>query len=228
MIYLPAFYKQCSKCNQWFPSTTNYFYRTSRHHLKATCKKCESKRSSKFHKKNPERAKLARNNWYYKNREHSHAKTNEWKKANSKRVAEYKKEWLKNHPEIKRQINQRRRHRRKAREQSLPNTFTRTDQIRALNYFNGCCAYCGNPPSLFDTTLCLHQDHFIPVTKGGGYTPYNILPACQSCNLSKRDQDPFTWILNKFGTQKARKIISRIKTYFQFISSLQLPIEQDR
>jgi 5-methylcytosine-specific restriction endonuclease McrA len=48
------------------------------------------------------------------------------------------------------------------------------------------CAYCDAP--------AIGLDHFIPVSKGGESTPGNLVPACKSCNSSKRDQDPALWV----------------------------------
>ncbi|MCR1785324.1 HNH endonuclease [Nocardioides carbamazepini] len=51
----------------------------------------------------------------------------------------------------------------------------------------GLCAYgCGRAA----TTL----DHVIPVASGGQSVPGNVVPACRSCNSSKRDRDPWPWI----------------------------------
>jgi len=67
---------------------------------------------------------------------------------------------------------------------------------------------------MFDRSFTLHQDHYIPVTKNGGYTPDNILPACQSCNLSKWNSDPHDWLIRKFGKSKAKQIEAKIAIYF--------------
>jgi 5-methylcytosine-specific restriction endonuclease McrA len=45
---------------------------------------------------------------------------------------------------------------------------------------NDCCAYCTNP--LFGAG---HQDHVVPVSKGGAHAPFNIVWACEPCNLRK-------------------------------------------
>jgi len=55
-----------------------------------------------------------------------------------------------------------------------------------LDYFDGECAYCGNPAESWD--------HIVPVSKGGTTTPWNIVPACRSCNSRKRDRDPDDWL----------------------------------
>lgn len=65
--------------------------------------------------------------------------------------------------------------------------FSRRDWLRALSHFNNRCAYCGQEKKL-------HQDHFVPVVAGGGYTKNNIVPACQTCNSSKSDTDPRIWL----------------------------------
>jgi hypothetical protein len=52
--------------------------------------------------------------------------------------------------------------------------------------FEGRCAYCRKK--------CKQEmDHFLPVYRGGTHVESNILPACKSCNCSKRDRDPEEW-----------------------------------
>ncbi|NOR03661.1 HNH endonuclease [Mycolicibacterium fortuitum] len=51
----------------------------------------------------------------------------------------------------------------------------------------GLCAYsCGRPAE--------HLDHVIPVAMGGKTVYGNMVPACPSCNSSKKDSDPLPWI----------------------------------
>lgn len=52
--------------------------------------------------------------------------------------------------------------------------------------FDGCCAYCGEPAETWD--------HIVAVSKGGRTEPGNILPACRSCNSSKKDRDVYDFI----------------------------------
>lgn len=53
--------------------------------------------------------------------------------------------------------------------------------------FGGLCGYgCG---------MGAHAlDHIWPVAKGGESVPGNLVPACTSCNSSKKDRDPFPWV----------------------------------
>ncbi|MBX3579877.1 MAG: HNH endonuclease, partial [Rhizobiaceae bacterium] len=66
-----------------------------------------------------------------------------------------------------------------------------------------CCAYC-------DSTGPLTQDHFIPLSsaKCPGTIPGNIVPACASCNSSKRARDPFSWVS---GTERLDRIVSYLR-----------------
>ncbi len=55
-----------------------------------------------------------------------------------------------------------------------------------LEKFEGRCAYCSKEATTWD--------HIIPITKGGETEPGNIVPACASCNSSKKDRDVDEWI----------------------------------
>jgi 5-methylcytosine-specific restriction endonuclease McrA len=60
-------------------------------------------------------------------------------------------------------------------------------EIRArFAEFDHRCAYCGASGDL-------HIEHVVPISKGGGHAIGNIVPACESCNYSKRDHDPEAW-----------------------------------
>lgn len=73
--------------------------------------------------------------------------------------------------------------RRRAKQKGLTANFTQRDWREAKRFFNNRCAYCGREAEL-------HQEHFIPVSKGGGYTKNNIVPACKSCNSRKGNIEP--------------------------------------
>lgn len=74
---------------------------------------------------------------------------------------------------------------------TLPHTLNRKDWNLALEHFSRQCVYCGEQSS------SLHQEHFIPVVSGGGYTRDNIIPACRVCNLDKSTIDPVVWLSSK-------------------------------
>lgn len=189
------------------------------------------------------------NQWQQANTEKVRLRAKSYRQANANKVREYNKcyrqtnlvkvresvrRWQQNNPD-KVRIGQRRwakanldkyrkyNHQHRARKHSLPHTFTEQDWQRALEYFNGCCAYCGNPPSLFDAHSTLHQEHHAPEIKGGDYTPNNIIPACQSCNFSKHDHDAEQWIMKHFGKKKGKSILKKICTYFEWTKQYATP-----
>lgn len=63
--------------------------------------------------------------------------------------------------------------------------------------FNNTCAYCGSNDHLI-------VEHFIPRAKGGPHALGNLLPACQQCNISKRDHEPEQWYQSQSFFSKAR------------------------
>lgn len=58
--------------------------------------------------------------------------------------------------------------------------------ITRFNLFNNRCAYC---EALGD----LHIEHVVPISKGGTHALGNIVPACSTCNFSKRDKEVEQW-----------------------------------
>lgn len=49
------------------------------------------------------------------------------------------------------------------------------------------CAYCGR------SDIDLQVEHVKPISKGGAHALANVVPACKSCNFSKRNHDVFDW-----------------------------------
>lgn len=187
---VPDGYKRCSCCGEIkMASPANFgIDKTTKSGFRPSCRVCERIRGRHYGRINREKIRE--------------------KRLRSR--GKYKYVARKKDP-AKRRIQDRRRD---AKRRLLPATFTNKDWRYALIYFHGTCAYCGNGPSLFDTNYVLHQEHFIPQSKNGGYTPNNILPACQQCNLSKGDSDARDWIKAKFGARKAVIILKRITSYF--------------
>lgn len=117
-------------------------------------------------------------------------------------------------------------HRRMARKRELPARFNIKDWRRCLDYWNGCCAYCGNPPGLWHVMAI---EHFVPLSNPNcpGTIPENILPACHAkkggsggCNNTKIGRDTEQWLIEKFGKRKAQKILARIHVYFDYVKEL--------
>ncbi|HAP5503489.1 TPA: HNH endonuclease [Enterococcus faecalis] len=95
--------------------------------------------------------------------------------------------------------------------------MTEEEWETALAYFNYSCAYCGDSDEIT-------KDHLDPLKKGGELTFSNVVPACRSCNSSKKDHQWLSWYQNQnfYDKYKANKITD----YISFV--LSLPKKEDR
>lgn len=75
-------------------------------------------------------------------------------------------------------------------------------QIEIREEFGGRCGYCRQRPA---TTW----DHAVPISKGGRTTPGNVVPACVTCNSSKRDRDLDEWLDEK-GYAYSEELANRL------------------
>ena len=101
-----------------------------------------------------------------------------WKLDNPERLAESVRHGRRKH-----------KAKREKRYSELPHTLTLQQWEQTITHFSNRCAYCGEPCNEF------HRDHFIPMSRGGGYTRNNIIPACPRCNTDKNDTMPLEWLI---------------------------------
>ena len=101
---------------------------------------------------------------------------------------------------------------RRNKKKGLQSDLTNSQWDYALEYFENKCAYC-----LKETTDIMHQEHYIPQSKDGGYTSKNIIPSCKFCNSSKKDRDAWDWMEGQFGVWGASEINYRIQKYFDLV-----------
>lgn len=95
--------------------------------------------------------------------------------------------------------------RRRARKKQLPSTLTYDEWMDTLDRFDHSCAYCSVRGDQ-------QQEHFVPVSAGGGYTQMNIIPACRECNGSKNDKYFEDWYTEVSDASADR--IAKIITHF--------------
>lgn len=97
--------------------------------------------------------------WCEQNPEKAKLAINLWKKNNLEKCTGYVQKY-------------------KAKKRNLPATLTQEEWevIKAKHFYR--CHYCGQKKELI-------REHVIPVSKEGGYTKENIVPACKGCNSSK-------------------------------------------
>lgn len=229
--------KVCSICKRAYPMTEEYFCRSNRikDGFRGQCKKCRHKKEYedvKVHvqKKNKERYEKNKVEILKKQKVYRKLKKEHYKKYhaayykehscelkhrssvryhdNKSVILESRKEYSKKWRNTEKGKSKTRLYyqKRKALKKMLPNSLTETDWVEASEYFGGKCAYCD---SVSETS---HQDHVIPISKGGGYIKSNIIPACPSCNFSKNRADMEIWYKKQtfFSQSRLDKIHSWI------------------
>nr|BAR24540.1 HNH endonuclease [uncultured Mediterranean phage uvMED] len=89
---------------------------------------------------------------------------------------------------------------------------------RRYEQFDSACAYCGHKPH---NPLELEIEHVLAISAGGPHCLSNIVPACTSCNSSKRNHPWLRWFRSQpfYSVQRRRKI-ERI------LSSTPYPVKQ--
>lgn len=171
--------KHCMKCRTW-KLRAEFSKDSSRHDgLNTSCIPCRSKRTApgptKYERRKHHQLGLA---WC--------RRCNDWQPVavmrgglchdhtNSYNREQYHQVWKYTKPE-----------RYKGRRKGVEN-IPYEAQLMLLEEFENKCAYCDAPATAWD--------HIIPITKGGKTVPWNIVPACKSCNSSKNANDVDDWI----------------------------------
>lgn len=186
-------YKLCKGCLQEFPSNNLYFQDEKRTNdgLTGKCKICIKEDIKKKPSRSKKYLKDYNKKYYLENKEFIVVKQAEYIEKNKEKI------WFK-----KRAYSQKRR----AKMKKLDNTLTFKEWESILERFDYRCAYCYSDEYL-------EQEHFIPVKKNGGYTKENIIPACRSCNASKRDNDFYSWYkeYKHYSIERENKILETLK-----------------
>lgn len=145
-------------------------------------------RTRKYVNENKKEMKKYWKMYYQKNKEHIYKINQRWKEKNAERVRMASK-------------------RRRNKKADLISDLTLEQWEWIKKHFNNECVYCGEEKPL-------EQDHFVPLSKGGGYTVGNIVPACRSCNASKNNSDFEEWYKYQETYDKSRE--KKIKDYLRF------------
>ena len=98
---------------------------------------------------------------------------------------EYAREYQRNNP----QVPQRAKRKRKAHMAGAGIfTVSSRDWAGICTRFNNRCFYC-------ESEGVMTMDHVVPVSRGGRHSIGNLVPACKTCNSSKRDRTIMEWRL---------------------------------
>ncbi len=122
--------------------------------------------------------------WYAENRERNARVSKEYRRANLEAEIERNRRWREANPDIVKNQGQLRRARKRV---VTVEVFTAADLAAhyATMGYDG-CAYCSGPHE--------HDDHIVPLARGGAHTLNNLAPACARCNLSKGSKMLAEWL----------------------------------
>jgi len=195
------------------------YYQENKEHLVEYSKQYQqenkeyiAEQKKQYGQENKERMASLKVEYYQENKERIAKYHKQYRQENKKLIAERNKQYQQDNPEKFNSYKQRRRARKRRLDSTL--TFEQWENIK--EDFNHKCAYCGKEDKL-------EQEHFLPLSKGGEYTHNNIIPACRSCNGSKRDKLFHEWYPNhKNYSKKREKTILKYLGYDKKIQQLSI------
>lgn len=157
-------------------------------------------RGVQYRLRNAEYIKKAKLKYRIENRETIRERNNQWREENREIINKRRRE---NQHNLSIYCQ-----RRRSRKNNLPSDLTKEDWSEIKGVFNNECSYCGMGESehIDKWGERLHQEHVIPLSKGGPYVYENIIPACKFCNLSKGNKDMLSWYRSKSFYSKDREL----------------------
>ncbi len=198
--------KVCSKCGIEKELNTDNFckHRGRKDGFDTECKECKRIRDAERYARERSSISEQKKKYYQKNKDAIKERQIKYYSENTELCRKRERRWRLNNPNARRVINERRR----TRELELPSTLTSEQWGDIKAAFNHSCAYCGmsEKEHLKINGELLHQEHFIPLLKGGAHEKKNIIPSCRSCNSSKANKDFDEWYPKQEYYNEDRKI----------------------
>lgn len=187
--------EQVREANKRWRENNQEYLKESKKRYREDNYKAEQERWRNYYINNKEAINQYGKKWYQENKKEILSRNKEygrrWYQENKEVVLQKNKQWREENKDKDKFYSQRRR----AKKEELPHSLTLEEWEYILKTFNHSCAYCGMEEvesiALFNEGL--HQEHFIPLSKGGHYAIYNIVPSCKSCNSRKHNTDFKEW-----------------------------------
>ena len=184
--------KYFSNDNPWIPCNEEYFYKNNSNKqdgFNPYCKKCTRSKSNIWSKNNNQKQIEYRKQYYIDNIDIWSDRQKIYNDLHKEKNAEKEKEWLRNNKDKLKAYAE--KHKEKK------HIMTIEEWENCKKYFCHRCAYCGLPieehyknyagkPKLID----LNKEHVIDAGKND---LANCVPACGSCNSSKREYSLNDW-----------------------------------
>jgi len=109
-----------------------------------------------------------------------------WANNNKEKVSDARKKYIAAHPEQRRADQQRRR---ALKANSGGAGWKPKDEMGLMADYGNKCVYCGAPANTID--------HVVPLALGGKHEIENAVPACGTCNSSKRAKPLLAWMYQR-------------------------------
>ena len=185
--------KECTKCKKVLPICNFGKCKANNGGLKTICRKCLNKAKAKYREEHKEKIATynkkytgetidERKKYYKENKLKFAISTKKYHNKNKEKFLILSRIYNKKNKD-KIVINSQKQ---RAVAKGLTSTLAVEQWLQIKKQFNNKCAYCGGKKPL-------EIEHFIPSTKLGILTINNIIPACKSCNCSKKSSDFFAW-----------------------------------
>lgn len=179
--------KSCTKCNVFKPFSEFAKNNQSFDGYRPCCKACNNARNKEYAKKNKEKIKNKKHNYYLENKETITNRTKEYYQENKEYYKDYQIKYREENYDILYNLTVKRR------SYDFHVEFTPLQRKKIIERDNYTCQYCGikvhdRRNGNWNTFDKAHIDHIIPISKGGNSEPNNLQVLCRTCNLSKSNK----------------------------------------
>ncbi len=156
--------------------------------------------TARYRSRNPEKVKKMYREWREANPEKRRAINKKYQHANLEKIRDKSKRWRLENPEMSRLSSRRwaknnpekdRSYKRngKAKRRGAPGSHTAAEVRKLLKHQKCKCAACkANIKNGY------HEDHVVPIIRGGTNYISNIQLLCPACNLIKGGKDPIVFM----------------------------------
>jgi len=174
-------HKYCSGCKQWKPHSE--FWKNKYGNPASECKLCNNKRKMNYVRRNPDKLKEWRDNYYWNNRERLIRYQVERARRNPEKANQRRRRWIERHPERYRAISEYRAHIRRMAAKDTDLGWRDTMALKRMFVEYGRCPICGKPVDGVKRKWWVEHD--VPISRGGKHERKNVIYDCSECNKRK-------------------------------------------
>jgi len=206
----------CTKCGLHLPEDRKHFYaeKRKRNGLSSWCKDCVIAAAMDHWRQNRERGIATQKRRYVARRAEFVEKQAAYNTAHAEQIRDAararraadpdgcreaarqyrlehkdrRRSYMQAYHSSHREDSRARAHRRRAHLLAAPGDHIAADVAAQYLRQHGRCYWCGQK-----VAQAYHVDHIVPLVRGGGNGPENLVIACPHCNASKHDKLPHEW-----------------------------------